>query len=114
MSCGTGSSCVPLSKRCDGRLDCSSGLDESNCPGPCASDQFQCVQQGKCIPITWRCDGQVDCEGDEDELACGNRNLYKGLLYFKHKKYCVNDIYQVFKIDTIVKIICFCDLRYLK
>lgn len=74
-SCGTGDRCLPLSKRCDGHLDCINGQDEDNCHTACDEKEFYCRGQGRCLPARLRCDGVADC-------TSGNCFLLKCNVYF--------------------------------
>lgn len=71
MSCGMGSRCIPLPWKCDGKEQCSGGIDELNCPISCNEDQFMCPGSRGCVPKAWRCNGKNDCLGGEDEKFCG-------------------------------------------
>lgn len=70
LSCGSGSRCIPLTWKCDGKKHCSSGLDEINCHSECTNDQFWCADSRTCIPSVWKCNGIKDCLSGEDEKLC--------------------------------------------
>lgn len=62
--------CIPKSRACDSRRDCSDGSDEYNCqPKRCSSSEFTCGD-GSCLPIHLQCDGRVDCRDGTDEEDC--------------------------------------------
>ncbi|VDM53137.1 unnamed protein product [Angiostrongylus costaricensis] len=69
--CSQSEQCVPLSKRCDGRYDCSLEEDEQNCL--CGNGLFHCAKSDECIPKEQRCDGIRQCPHGEDELLCKRR-----------------------------------------
>ncbi|KAI8432505.1 hypothetical protein MSG28_013506 [Choristoneura fumiferana] len=74
FSCSTeGIECIPLTWRCDGRVDCSDGSDELMHCGhknttACTPDEFSCGSL--CIRSAARCDGVADCQFAEDEADC--------------------------------------------
>ncbi|XP_065581707.1 vitellogenin receptor Yl-like [Artemia franciscana] len=65
--------CVPNEWRCDGSLDCLSGIDEMNCN---STKQTVCEGEGTfscgnhCIRAEWVCDGTQDCSDGSDEKDC--------------------------------------------
>jgi integrin beta 2 len=65
-------SCLPISWRCDGGIDCQHNgqvYDEVNCPPVnCSSDEFNCGHS--CIDADWQCDTEDDCAFGEDEANC--------------------------------------------
>ncbi|KOX75591.1 Low-density lipoprotein receptor-related protein 8 [Melipona quadrifasciata] len=63
--------CLPVSKVCDGFMDCGNGKDEENCQHItlCRADEFQCLD-GTCVSQTARCDGRSDCRDRSDETNC--------------------------------------------
>ncbi|XP_022223339.2 modular serine protease-like [Drosophila obscura] len=66
--------CVPENKKCDGRIDCSNGRDESLelCLDSCR-DCFKCAN-GVAINSELVCDNKIDCLDGSDEL----RNVCQG------------------------------------
>ncbi|GMT11317.1 hypothetical protein PFISCL1PPCAC_2614 [Pristionchus fissidentatus] len=78
--CSLPQMCLPLTKRCDGHMDCADGDDENNCPS-CARDEFACVKSGSCIKAEKRCDGVADDCGDGsniDEIGCSRNSTCIG------------------------------------
>lgn len=68
MRCGL-DQCIPLTRRCDGVVDCTDFMDEIGCKR-CADHEWLCTRSKTCIPQTAVCDGLQHCEYGEDELSC--------------------------------------------
>ncbi|XP_052744122.1 putative vitellogenin receptor isoform X2 [Bicyclus anynana] len=67
--------CLPLTARCNGRVDCPGGTDEDGCDFHCGgagSDLFPCRQEYKCVRRGRVCNGRRDCSDGSDETfeAC--------------------------------------------
>ncbi|XP_053981866.1 uncharacterized protein LOC128878060 isoform X2 [Hylaeus volcanicus] len=61
--------CIPLTKRCDGHMNCYDHSDEYNCV--CDPEtHFQCGNETSCLPLEKRCDGKIDCWDAADEINC--------------------------------------------
>uniref|UniRef100_A0A1V1FYQ6 Putative low-density lipoprotein receptor-related protein 1 n=1 Tax=Reticulitermes speratus TaxID=60591 RepID=A0A1V1FYQ6_9NEOP len=57
-----------VTQRCNGEMDCMSGLDEMNCskcPG-----EYACHSGEGCYKVHQLCDNKVDCSDYSDEMAC--------------------------------------------
>lgn len=74
-------SCIPLSWKCDLKVDCPDSSDEAPAVcskvKTCTEGQFQCRITQLCIPSEWVCDGEQDCgsddSSDEDSVSCRRR-----------------------------------------
>jgi hypothetical protein len=58
-----------VTQRCNGEMDCMSGLDEvdcSKCPG-----EYACHSGEGCYNVHQLCDNKVDCSDYSDEMTCG-------------------------------------------
>ncbi|XP_045762234.1 putative vitellogenin receptor isoform X2 [Maniola jurtina] len=74
--------CLPLTARCNGKVDCPGGTDEDGCDFHCNSvNRFPCKQENKCIPKLHVCNGRKDCADGSDETieACIKVNKTVGL-----------------------------------
>ena len=70
-----GSECTYTFWVCDGYADCSTGLDEVNCPTLTCADQglASCTEVddgSECTYTSWVCDGYADCSTGLDEEGC--------------------------------------------
>ncbi|XP_069355921.1 vitellogenin receptor Yl-like [Maniola hyperantus] len=65
--------CLPLTARCNGKVDCPGGTDEAGCDFRCVGKgRFACKQEDKCIRMSHVCNGRKDCADGSDETieAC--------------------------------------------
>ncbi|XP_069175478.1 G-protein coupled receptor GRL101 [Procambarus clarkii] len=70
--------CLPARLRCDRKMDCLKGEDESDCVTvECAAGEWQCVS-GQCISEALRCDLHFDCYDKTDELNCSSDQCGSG------------------------------------
>ena len=89
----------PLSQKCNGRIECSNGEDERNCPTtttPAATTTtpltttttttqptttsctgFKCRVSGVCLSEKYICDGTRDCRMGDDEDCCNKNTNYR-------------------------------------
>ncbi|XP_046973536.1 putative vitellogenin receptor [Vanessa cardui] len=64
--------CLPMTARCNGKVDCPGGTDEAGCYLHCLSYKeffYSCKQELMCLPQHRWCDGHVDCGDGSDESA---------------------------------------------
>ncbi|XP_076635138.1 uncharacterized protein LOC143348586 isoform X2 [Colletes latitarsis] len=67
--------CIPLTKHCDGHMNCYDHSDEYNCACDLET-HFQCGNETSCLPLEKRCDAKIDCWDAADEINCTlGRNL---------------------------------------
>ncbi|KAG6453900.1 hypothetical protein O3G_MSEX008367 [Manduca sexta] len=69
--------CLPHTARCNMKIDCPGGTDESGCEFRCAPHGlFACKQQLQCLPTKKVCDNKKDCVDGSDETpdACATVN----------------------------------------
>ncbi|XP_063425937.1 sortilin-related receptor-like isoform X2 [Mytilus trossulus] len=71
----SGTFCLPISLRCNGKYECMDRSDEYGCNARvreishCGREEFRC-DNDKCYPDSWRCDGIMDCYDNTDEQKC--------------------------------------------
>ncbi|XP_032309278.1 basement membrane-specific heparan sulfate proteoglycan core protein isoform X10 [Drosophila ananassae] len=72
--------CIDERRRCDYKVDCPDGEDESeDCPTACSAMEYQCSDGTRCISVSQTCDGRIDCTGGDDEEHCdGSGDNYDG------------------------------------
>ncbi|XP_052104817.1 low-density lipoprotein receptor 2-like isoform X2 [Mytilus californianus] len=76
----TGTFCLPISLRCNGKSECMDRSDEYGCnawvreKSHCGEEEFT-FDNDKCYPDSWRCDGIVDCYDNTDEQKCQGTTL---------------------------------------
>ena len=78
--CPADVSCLPISDRCNGRIDCRDESDEAKCnktkPSKlCRPDDFHCAD-GSCIKKGLACNKVKNCPDGSDEKYCG-RLIYQ-------------------------------------
>ncbi|XP_012285000.1 uncharacterized protein LOC105702198 isoform X2 [Orussus abietinus] len=61
--------CIPLTRHCDGHMNCYDHSDEYNCACDFET-HFQCGNETSCLPLDKRCDGKIDCWDASDEMNC--------------------------------------------
>ena len=64
---------------CDGKEDCLSGADESNCTSVHCDQMtdFACKDERQCIQSFLKCDGVQNCKDGSDELDCQTEEISK-------------------------------------
>jgi hypothetical protein len=74
-------SCLDWREICDGKTDCTSGIDEHDCyqleMNECASDEYRCHRGSHCVPATFLSDDPLnpDClDGTDEPMLTGNEN----------------------------------------
>lgn len=66
---GDGFECFNETQRCDGKMDCESGLDEKDCQ-VCSPDERPCRSGRGCYTYEQTCDLKPDCVDNTDETDC--------------------------------------------
>jgi len=85
FTCYSDGKCIPLSKLCDFKSDCTDKSDEqvSYCKNPDMCDdktEFRCQIYGKCILKSSLNDGKPDCPDGEDERDNSDMSLSNFIL----------------------------------
>ncbi|XP_067615434.1 sortilin-related receptor-like isoform X2 [Eurosta solidaginis] len=99
---------IPLSKLCDGNVDCSNGRDETAKAciyNTCKDDQYRCAYGG-CVKANTKCDREIHCidRSDETEFLCeSDENVWKKL-----QGYCTDEEYQC-QSGECIELITLCD-----
>eukprot|EP00088_Acartia_fossae_P063755 TRINITY_DN77_c0_g1_i7.p1 TRINITY_DN77_c0_g1~~TRINITY_DN77_c0_g1_i7.p1 ORF type:complete len:1146 (-),score=233.47 TRINITY_DN77_c0_g1_i7:29-3466(-) len=65
-ACEKSNVCIPITSRCDQRIDCAHEEDEADCKA-CTSDERRCRNGHQCVDAKFWCDGFADCSDDSDE-----------------------------------------------
>lgn len=83
--CRSDGNCMPMSKYCDGVLNCADGSDEQNCKGlrnitipdipnnDCHKKPGLFFCDDTCFPLMKVCDGASDCLNGQDEMDCDKK-----------------------------------------
>ncbi|XP_063897471.1 vitellogenin receptor [Helicoverpa armigera] len=79
--------CLPLTARCNMKVDCPGSTDEHGCDYRCAQHgMFACGQQLLCVAMSKLCNGKRDCVDGSDETpdACARVNKTSYLFPIVH------------------------------
>ncbi|XP_063833799.1 vitellogenin receptor Yl [Ostrinia nubilalis] len=93
--------CIPLTARCNNKVECPGGTDEINCDFHCAPHgKFECRQELLCVEKRRLCNGHKDCLDGSDETPEACKMVNRPTRLYPKTRYPAGECYDGYVCDN--------------